>query len=238
MFEWQKHSQDCVEVLHYQELLKFIDLRAQASESSVSDTSKKQSKDKQLPIRRLNKQITSMVANTVDSHSNYYILCKSDKHPLYICSRFKSMNHNQRVSIIKSNNLCMNCLGINHFVRECKSNHKCKWCQRPHHTLLHEDSHKNTPSAPPDDSPSNPDTSHTAVNAGLKSSSLLMTCRILVVSPNGVIIRSKSFIGQCFICFFHIWLFGLNIQSSSLEPEYIYNWYCRFVAQVTHTIYH
>ena len=28
MFEWQKHSQDCVDVRHYQELLKFIDLRA------------------------------------------------------------------------------------------------------------------------------------------------------------------------------------------------------------------
>ena len=151
-------------------------LRAQASEGLVSDTSKKTSKNEQLPIRRLNKEITLMVANTVDSHSNYCILCKQDKHPLYICSRFKSMNHNQRVSVIKSNNLCMNCLGRNHFVRECKSNHKCKRCQRPHHTLLHEDSPKDTPSAPPDDSPSSPVTSHTAVNAGLKSSSLLMTC--------------------------------------------------------------
>ena len=55
----------------------------------------------------------------------------------------------------------------------------------PHHTLLNEDWHKDTPSAHPDDSPSSPVTSHTAVNAGLKSSSLLMTCRILVVSPNG-----------------------------------------------------
>ena len=26
MFEWQKHRQDCVDVPHYQELLKFIDL--------------------------------------------------------------------------------------------------------------------------------------------------------------------------------------------------------------------
>ena len=148
MFEWQKHSQDCVDVPHYQEVLKFINLQAQASESSVSDTSKEQSKDEQLPIRRLNKQVTSMVANTVDSHSNNCILCKPNKHPLYTCSWFKSMNHNQRVSIIKSNSLCMNCLGINNFVRECKSNHKCKRCQRPHHALLYEDSPKNTPSAP------------------------------------------------------------------------------------------
>ena len=185
MFKWQKHSQDCVDVPHYQELLKFIDFRAQASEGLVSDTSKKTSKDEQLPIRRLSKQITSMVANTVDSHSNYCILCKKDNHPLYICSRFKLMNHNQRVSVIKSNNLWMNCLGTNDFVRECKSNHKCKRCQRLHHTLLHEDFPKDTPSAPSDDSPSSPVTSHTAVNAGLKSSSLLMTYQILIVSPNG-----------------------------------------------------
>ena len=80
--------------------LKFINLRAQASECSVSDTSKKQCNDEKLPIRRLNKQITSMVANMVDSQSNYCILCEPDKHPLYTCSQFKSMNHNQRVSII------------------------------------------------------------------------------------------------------------------------------------------
>ena len=79
----------------------------------------------------------------------------------------------------------MNCLETNHFVRECKSNHKCKQCQRPHHTLSHEDSPNDTPSAPPDDSPSSPVTSHTVMNAGLKSSSILMTHRILVISPNG-----------------------------------------------------
>ena len=158
-----------------------------------------------------------MVANTVDSHSNYCILCKQDKHPLYICSQFKSINRNQRVSIIKSNNLCMNCLGTNHFVRECKSNHKCKRCQRPHHTLLHEDWHKDTPSAHPDDSPLSPVTSHTAVNAGLKSSSLLMTCRILVVSPNGSSSEARAILDSASSASF-IWdhLAGiLNLPCSS-----------------------
>ena len=112
------------------------------------------------------------------------------------------MNHNQKVSIIKPNNLCMNCLGINHFVRECKSNHKCKRCKRPHHTLLHEDSPKNTPSALPDDSPSNPVTSHTAVNAGLKLSSLLRTCRILVVSPNGSSSEARALLDSASSAFF------------------------------------
>ena len=37
MFEWQKYSQDSGDVPHYQRLLEFINLRAQASEAFVSD---------------------------------------------------------------------------------------------------------------------------------------------------------------------------------------------------------
>ena len=40
MFEWQKHSQSSTDVPPYQELLEFIDLRAQASEASNSDPTK------------------------------------------------------------------------------------------------------------------------------------------------------------------------------------------------------
>jgi len=35
MFEWQKHSQGQTEVPHYGDLLEFIDLRVQASETSL-----------------------------------------------------------------------------------------------------------------------------------------------------------------------------------------------------------
>jgi hypothetical protein len=41
MFEWQKHSQKSAGVPHYQDLLEFLNLRAQASESSLTDHGKK-----------------------------------------------------------------------------------------------------------------------------------------------------------------------------------------------------
>ena len=41
MFEWQRHSQSSTEVPHYKELLQFVDLRAQASESATSGVAKK-----------------------------------------------------------------------------------------------------------------------------------------------------------------------------------------------------
>ena len=40
-FEWQRHSQAKTEVPHYQDLLDFIDLQAQASETYMSVSSKK-----------------------------------------------------------------------------------------------------------------------------------------------------------------------------------------------------
>jgi hypothetical protein len=41
MFEWQKFSQDTTDVPHYRDLLEFINLRAQASETSLPEQSKK-----------------------------------------------------------------------------------------------------------------------------------------------------------------------------------------------------
>ena len=39
MFEWQKHSQKCTSIAHYQDLLEFLSLRAQATESILPDLS-------------------------------------------------------------------------------------------------------------------------------------------------------------------------------------------------------
>ena len=40
MFEWQKHSQSSTAVPHYQDLLEFINLRAQASETSIAESAR------------------------------------------------------------------------------------------------------------------------------------------------------------------------------------------------------
>ena len=46
MFEWQEHSsQDSAEVLHFNDLLEFLNMRAQASE--VSDQGKRNESDVQ-----------------------------------------------------------------------------------------------------------------------------------------------------------------------------------------------
>lgn len=124
MFEWQKHSQKSPGVPHYQDLLDFLNLRAQASESSLVDHSNRKPK-----FDTLNVEVSTdsgLISTNSDSSQSRCVLCKPEKHPLYACPRFRSMTHDERVSTLKSNRLCMNCLGANYIVKQCKSLHKCK----------------------------------------------------------------------------------------------------------------
>jgi len=84
------------------------------------------------------KSVASFTANTTASAD--CVVCKNDKHPLYVCPKFKSLPHDRMMTILRENKLCMNCLRPGHFVRQCKSLHHCRQCQKPHHTLLHVDS--------------------------------------------------------------------------------------------------
>ena len=178
LFEWQKHSQTSVDVPHYDELLSFIDLRAQTSETSCPTRKKPSSK------------VTSFATNT-SATSNNCVVCKTEKHPLYTCAKFKALSHDEKSTILKTNNLCTNCLAGGHFRKQCRSIHKCKVCQRPHHTLLHIEPQA-TPK--PDRSPENKDATQVSSNTAvrLKSNALLMTCRVSVLTPDGSSVEARA----------------------------------------------
>ena len=166
---------------HHNDLLEFVNLRAQSlvtrSKGSTPFANKRQSS---------NKPVASFAASASDSSPNC-LICKTEKHPLYACPQFRLMSHEQRTETLKSNNLCINCLRSGHFVRNCKSLHRCKTCQRSHHTLLHIDSSATT--SPPPSNPSHhpPKAPLITSNAAtcLTQNSLLMTCRVLVQAPDG-----------------------------------------------------
>ena len=134
------------------------------------------------------KPITSFTSTTHPVSS--CILCKSERHPLYACSKFKALPHDKMISTLKSNGICMNCLGPGHFVKQYKSLHRYKKCQKPHHSLLHleerDDSHSTLDPVSSDPTSNVPSTSTldlpSHATTGLKSDSLLMTCRVLVSS--------------------------------------------------------
>ena len=83
MFEWQRHTQPQVKVPHFQDLLDFIDGRAQASESFAS--LKKSSKGETSNLKKsfsTFKPVTSFA--TSHESANQCVLCKPEKHPLYV----------------------------------------------------------------------------------------------------------------------------------------------------------
>ena len=139
MFEWQRYTQDSADMPHYQKLLDFINLRAQACEASTTEP-KKSPRNEERSTRRVpssTRSVASFAAGASDPTVSLCVVCKTEKHPLYACTQFKSFSHDKKVSTLKSHNYCLNCLRPGHFVRDCKSLYKCKKCQMPHHTLLH-----------------------------------------------------------------------------------------------------
>jgi len=206
-FEWQRHSQSSTDVPHYKLLLEFINFRAQASEAAISDPTKKPFKSDPLPAKRNYRSVASFVASA-NSSPGSCVACKSENHPLYVCSRFKALSHAEKLSVLRTNSLCLNCLRPGHFVSSCKSLHKCRVCQKPHHTLLHlgergsipgplttaaasEVSVSTASSLPTNTVPaSTPIATNAAV--GIKSNLLLMTCRVLVESGDGSLMEARA----------------------------------------------
>ena len=185
-FEWQKASQDVPDVPHYSKLLDFLNLRAQASEASANESKKSAPRLDDLSRKGGNKQISSFVTNATDQ-SNHCCLCKTEKHLIFACPQFKTLNHDRKMSTVKSNDLCINCLRPGHFVRQCRSTTRCRKCQKSHHTLLHVDL-----GAEPSASPTTPAT-NMSVNASTgTANSLLMTCCVLSQSSDGVSIDSRA----------------------------------------------
>ena len=83
LFKWQKHSQANADVPHYQVLLNFINLRAQASETSCTTQTRKVSRNDQHIRKSQGKMVTSFVTSSNSTDGNC-VVCETDKHPLYV----------------------------------------------------------------------------------------------------------------------------------------------------------
>ncbi|GFT98894.1 DUF1758 domain-containing protein [Trichonephila clavipes] len=64
------------------------------------------------------------------------VLCKVNNfHPLSKCYQFKKLSVEDRVVVVKRNNLCFRCF-LPHRLKECRSKKNC-FCLRPHNSLIH-----------------------------------------------------------------------------------------------------
>lgn len=180
MFEWQRHTHTSIEVPHFADLLEFLNMRAQATESLKNS-------------RPNPRHISSFISSVNDTCP----ACKAPAHSLYTCSKFKSLPYDQMSSIVKSHNLCLNCLKPGHRSKQCNSTQRCRRCQKPHHTLLHLEVKTDNPPPHPKQKdnppPENVKTVSIVAQTGLKSTRmLLMTCRVQVITPQGMITHARA----------------------------------------------
>ena len=127
MREWQKFSCECETVPPSLTLLQFLDLEA------IGES------ERRCPVVPQVKKVISRLAYNV-TIDDVCVECKTAKHPLYTCKTFHASSHNNKMGIVKENNLCMNYLGSRHYLKECCSSHRCKKCHNPHHSWLHTES--------------------------------------------------------------------------------------------------
>ena len=190
MFKWQKFSQTHVEVPHYEHILEFIHLRAQVSETSVTEGRKDASNLSNHRSRGRQPRIHSFISSHIPEREHCQ-LCQNEKHQLYACPR--SLPHDDKIFTVRSQNNCLNCLRVWHYAKQCKSSNHCCLCQKSHHTLLHVDkserqsslfSHPNLVNPHP--SAVNAKVSSNTVSLGVPSTILLMTCHVSVCDTHGL----------------------------------------------------
>lgn len=76
-------------------------------------------------------------ANAAAAGSNGSCDFCSQQHLNYKCPSFANMNVEERVSRVKEENLCFNCLRKGHRSSACSSEKTCSKCAKKHHTMLH-----------------------------------------------------------------------------------------------------
>jgi len=65
------------------------------------------------------------------------VVCKSKRHPLFLCDKFKQLSIPKHIETVKNAKLCYNCLR-SHRDSPCKYS-SCTICQKRHNSLLHLD---------------------------------------------------------------------------------------------------
>ncbi len=140
--DWENSYLDTSSYPPYDELLKFLQRRCFAYESSKGDptvraneaqkaSTRKENPDKQ--TNRLTKKVTLETASTVKKMS--CSICQNPHH-ISFCPKFLEVSVADRYAITREKDLCVNCLRKGHMANVCPSS-ACRKCGKRHNTLLH-----------------------------------------------------------------------------------------------------
>lgn len=141
--EWQ--STLSTEIPKLAELTEFIEKRCQFLETMQNSKPQfnkeingfnQNQKTQQLKYNNFNQNrlITNSFKTTLSKSTCG--LCQGT-HALFQCIEFTNLSVDDRLRFVRSNNVCENCLQQSHQVKDCKSKHGCKICNKLHNSMLH-----------------------------------------------------------------------------------------------------
>ncbi|XP_062556595.1 uncharacterized protein LOC134221419 [Armigeres subalbatus] len=133
---WEDYA-STLDTVTYKHLVEFLQRRMRVLES-ISVNQHHQPEPAQPPASFSKRSFPMKVSShaAVESPSLKCYAC-DQRHLLIKCYKFEKLPISEKMSLINSKRLCLNCFRNDHLARNCNSKYSCKVCQKRHHSLIH-----------------------------------------------------------------------------------------------------
>ncbi|XP_075157708.1 uncharacterized protein LOC142230974 [Haematobia irritans] len=132
---WEQSIGEKTELPKWEDLSKFLIERFQTIESVSDMMNTQESGPRHKKIGNFDNSRQSKVHHT-KVNTVKCVLCK-EGHELKFCPKFLNMNPKQRITAVRRDRSCLNCLARGHGAAKCNSKATCTKCGAKHHTMLH-----------------------------------------------------------------------------------------------------
>ena len=184
---WDQATKTQKGVLPVTDLLAFIKDHAETLPAAATHPAEKPAPAKKEQFKGRNSVHTTSTAPAATSASPPVpykwdcVLCKPEKHPLHVCSRWAELSLAPKLTLIETHALCSNCLHKGHTTEACRSKYRCTICKQKHHTSIHQQAASVT-------------VNHATPICRQLPDALMTTAQLLLIGPNGVELKARALI--------------------------------------------
>lgn len=128
---WETHLQGSTTLPKFEDFMTFMEARFRMLEIIDDRKPRSSANSGGRPQREL-KSYATMSGSSVSSCP----VCAAH-HYLRDCPTFLGMNVSERLATVKNIKMCFNCLITGHMLYQCTNKINCRYCNKRHHSLLH-----------------------------------------------------------------------------------------------------
>lgn len=116
ILNWRWFWEQCIVSMHECPSLSDAALRGGTAKGAIERLSRSIYLDTPQSRRKLASVclVVFYAANTKSTSGKNSVICKSEKHPLNDCPKFRDILHDERITTLRTNSFCMNCQSPNH----------------------------------------------------------------------------------------------------------------------------